>query len=156
MIDLQGLPASRGTYVLRLSVMCAQSIGIGRLGLQHFPIGVYFYVGSARGTGGLRARLRRHLRGDGAQHWHIDYLRTIAEVRAVLYTVTDNMPLECAWSQALAQMPTAFIPVPHFGSSDCRSRCAAHLIAFPRRVRLASVETVLSAVDTSPVLRFAP
>jgi Uri superfamily endonuclease len=153
MINLQNLPATGGTYVLHLSVLPAQRIRVGRLGQQHFPIGDYFYVGSARGAGGLRARVGRHLRGDGAQHWHIDYLRASSEVRAVLYTVTDT-PLECVWSQALAQLPDAFIPVPHFGSSDCRSGCKAHLIAFLRHNRLATIEKVLSAAATWPVVQF--
>jgi Uri superfamily endonuclease len=154
MINFQDLPASHGTYVLHLFVSHAQPIEVGRLGLQHLPIGDYFYIGSARGAGGLRARVGRHLRGAGPLRWHIDYLRAVAEVRDALYTVTDT-PLECVWSQALAQLPDAFIPVPHFGSSDCRSGCAAHLVAFPRRVRLAPIEIPLSVMDTSPVVRFA-
>jgi Uri superfamily endonuclease len=154
MINFQDLPASHGTYVLHLFVSHAQPIKVGRLGLHHLPIGDYFYMGSARGAGGLRARVGRHLRGDGTLRWHIDYLRAVAEVRDVLYTVTDT-PLECVWSQALAQLPDAFIPVPHFGSSDCRLGCAAHLIVFPRRVRLAFIETALSVVGTSLVVRFA-
>ncbi len=68
MINFQDLPASHGTYVLHLFVSHAQPIEVGRLGLQHLPIGDYFYIGSARGAGGLRARVGRHLRGDGAPH----------------------------------------------------------------------------------------
>jgi Uri superfamily endonuclease len=94
----------------------------------------------------------RHLRGAGALYWHIDYLRTVSEVRAVFYTVTDKA-LECGWSQALAQLPHAFIPVPHFGSSDCRSGCAAHLVAFPRRADLAEVQHVLGQVAGAPLVR---
>lgn len=152
MIDLQDLPVSRSTYALHLSVSHAQPINVGRLGQYHLPAGDYFYVGSARGAGGLQARVGRHLRGDGNRHWHIDYLRASAEVRDVLYTVTDRA-LECEWSQTLAQLPHAFIPIPHFGSSDCRSGCAAHLIAFPRRIRPASAKEVLSAVSALPVVQ---
>ena len=151
MINLPNLPAARGIYVLHLAVLQAQRISVGHLGPQHFPIGAYFYVGSARGAGGLRARVGRHLRGDGARHWHIDTLRAVAEVQDVFYTVTDT-PLECVWSQALAKLPDAFIPVPHFGSSDCRSGCAAHLIAFPRRIRLVSIQEVLLVVSALPVM----
>jgi Uri superfamily endonuclease len=117
------------------------------------PAGDYFYIGSAHGAGGLRARVGRHLRGDGKRHWHIDYLRAVVEVQAVLYTVADKS-LECVWSQALAQLPGALIPIPHFGSSDCRSGCAAHLMAFSRRIRLASVEEALFVSCDLPVLQF--
>jgi Uri superfamily endonuclease len=155
MINLQDLPAVPGTYVLHLSVLLVQRVSVGHLGQQHFPIGAYFYVGSARGAGGLRARVGRHLRGDGARHWHIDYLRAVAEVRNAFYTVTDT-PAECAWSQALAQLPHAFIPVPRFGSSDCRSGCGAHLIAFSRRADNASVWRIVAPITLTPIvsLRF--
>jgi Uri superfamily endonuclease len=92
----------------------------------------------------------RRLRGDSARHWHIDYLRACAEVRAVFYTVTDT-PLECAWSQALAQLPQVFIPVAHFGASDCRSGCAAHLIGFSHRVDIDRVPRLLASISSTPI-----
>jgi len=152
MFELQDLPVSRGTYALRLDVSRAQPIRVGRLGQYHVPAGDYFYVGSAHGAGGLRARVGRHLGGYGNRHWHIDYLRAVAEVQAVFYTVTDNQ-MECAWSQALTQLPGAFIPIPHFGSSDCRSGCRAHLVVFPQRSGLASVEKALSVVSPLRVVQ---
>ena len=147
MVDFHALPASHGTYALHLSVVPAQRISIGSLGQQRLPAGYYFYVGSARGTGGLRARVGRYLRGEGVPHWHIDHLRAVAEVRDVCYTVTDSL-FECVWSQALAQLPNAFIPVSNFGSSDCRSSCRAHLVAFPRHTDIASVARILT--QTTP------
>jgi Uri superfamily endonuclease len=150
MINFHDLPATSGTYVVHLSLVSAQRISVGRLGPQHFPSGDYFYVGSARGAGGLRARVGRHLRGDGARHWHIDTLRAVAEVQDVFYTVTDT-PLECVWSQALAKLPDAFIPVPHFGSSDCRSGCEAHLIAFPRYTDIPRVPHTLEPITPTPI-----
>ena len=151
MLNLQDLPVSRGTYALHLYVWHARPISIGRLGQSHLPAGDYFYLGSARGAGGLRARVGRHLRGDGTPHWHIDYLRAAAEVRNALYTVTDT-PLECVWSQALAQLPDVCVPVPHFGSSDCRSGCEAHLVAFPRRIDSADVQQVLRQTTQTPLV----
>jgi Uri superfamily endonuclease len=149
------LPAAHGTYVLHLPLVKTCQLDIGRLGRQHFPHGHYFYVGSARGSGGLRARVGRHVRGDGTPHWHIDYLRAVAQVPNALYTVTD-IPLECRWSQALAQLPQSFIPVPHFGASDCRSGCAAHLIAFPLRIDITRVLLVLTEITPTPIESLAP
>jgi Uri superfamily endonuclease len=151
MFDLHEVPASQGTYGLHFFIARSQAIVIGCLGQQHCSAGHYFYVGSAHGAGGLQARVSRHVRGAGARRWHVDYLRAVAEVREVFYTVTD-MPLECVWSQALAQLPAAFIPVPHFGASDCRSGCAAHLIAFPLRTHLTAMLHILERVAPAPIV----
>ncbi len=145
------LPPLRGSYVVHLYLPFPQIIKVGRLGSYCLPVGHYLYAGSARGAGGLRARLGRHLRGGSVLHWHIDYLRAVAEVHGVLYTVTDRA-LECEWSQALAQLPYARIPVPHFGSSDCRSGCRAHLIAFPRSTGIAHLQPVLEHVARLPLM----
>jgi Uri superfamily endonuclease len=155
MLDFRYLPPSCGVYVLHLCVSRSQLLAVGCLGRPNLPVGHYFYVGSAHGAGGLRARVGRHLRGAGALHWHIDYLRAVSKVRAVFYTVTDRM-LECTWSQALAQLPRAFIPVPHFGASDCQLGCSAHLIAFPGRGDIGSVPRLLAQITPLPIvsLRF--
>lgn len=146
------LPATSGTYVLHFEISRRQSISVGRLGRRILVAGDYFYVGSACGAGGLRARVGRHLRGDGKPHWHIDYVRASTPVTSVFYAAAPH-PIECRWSQALAQLPTAFIPVPQFGSSDCRAGCAAHLVAFPRPLLHASLKEVLSAASPWPVVQ---
>jgi Uri superfamily endonuclease len=149
------LPPAGGAYVLHLAVFFARPLVIEHLGRQHFPAGHYFYCGSARGAGGLRARVGRHVRGDGQPRWHIDYLRAVAEVREVFYTVTD-IPLECAWSQALAQLPEAFIPTPGFGASDCRSGCGAHLIGFRSTSQFDRITAALAARTLTPIVSLRP
>ena len=125
------IPSSRGSYVLQLRLAQARSVTVGRLGVVRFPVGEYFYVGSAFGQGGLRSRLNRHFRQDAKRyHWHIDYLRAVVEVRGCFFEVSDQR-LECRWSQALASLPSAVIPVPRFGSTDCRLGCRSHLVSFP-------------------------
>ena len=154
-VIVSDLPATHGTYLLHIFMAQPHTLVIGRMGWQHLPGGHYFYVGSARGAGGLRARVGRHLRSDGTSHWHIDYLRAVAQVRNVLYTVTD-ISLECRWSQALAQLPQAFIPVPHCGAGDCRSGCRAHLMAVPRRSDIARVQLALQEITPTPIESLAP
>jgi len=133
MLDLPALP---GSYVLELFLTQDADLAVGRLGKARFPTGAVLYLGSARGPGGLKARLGRHLQNGKVTHphWHIDTLRGIAQVRAVAYLVQPEValvtPLECLWSQALAQFPGSCVPLPGFGVSDCRSGCPAHLIAF--------------------------
>lgn len=130
------LPRQPGGYVLELYLAQTAVLQIGRLGKFTFPAGVYLYFGSAWGPGGLHARLGRHLLPASSHpiHWHIDYLRAVAEVRALGYLVGSHdaksaSRLECQWSQAIARLPESTVPVPGFGASDCRSCCPAHLLA---------------------------
>jgi len=122
-------PVEKGSYVLWLALSEAAQIAVGRLGVVAFPRGDYIYSGSARGSGGLRGRLRHHLQSSPRPHWHIDYLRSAAMIRGVFYRVTEE-PLECHWSQMLAKAPGAETPRAGFGASDCRSGCATHLVLF--------------------------
>ncbi|MFQ6101407.1 MAG: DUF123 domain-containing protein [Anaerolineae bacterium] len=103
------------------------TVGVGRLGRFQFPAGWYAYAGSARGPGGLAARISRHLRSSKLLHWHIDYLRAYAHPVAAWYAV-GTQKRECAWAQALSGLPGASISMPRFGASDCR--CPTHLVYF--------------------------
>lgn len=147
------LPKANGSYVLVLELKRARVLTIGRLGKVTLPAGMYVYAGSAFGSGGLRSRLGRHLRGDGVKHWHIDYVRAVAEARMCFYTVSDAR-LECIWSQALAALPEATIPAQGFGASDCRSGCLAHLIGFPPDIDFAMIQRVLAHLTCRPVRQF--
>ena len=128
LIEASRLPSRPGTYVFFLQVGRSLTQKVGRLGRFHFPAGIYAYVGSARGAGGLAARLRHHLRPPTSPHWHIDYLRPAAQPVAIWWVEGEGRR-ECAWARALAQMEGASLPVPRFGASDCR--CPAHLVHFP-------------------------
>jgi Uri superfamily endonuclease len=137
MTDAGQLPNLPGVYVLQLHLAQPTRLVVGKLGAFHLRPGEYVYVGSARGPGGLRARLGRHIQGNGIPHWHIDALRRASQVSFFLCRVhapadepPAGIPLECCWSQALAAFPGAFIPIPGFGSSDCRHGCTAHLIGY--------------------------
>ncbi len=124
------LPSEPGSYALHLIVREPIRLVIGRLGEFDFPADNYLYLGSARGPGGLRARLRHHARVAASPNWHLDWLRPHAVLAGCWYS-TDGDSLECAWSQALLRLPGAIVPAPGFGAADCRSGCAAHLVAFP-------------------------
>lgn len=122
-----------GTYVLALWLDAPRTISIGRLGKFEFPSGWYLYVGSARGPGGLQARLLRHWRrvASGKRaHWHVDHLREYA-VWGGAWACCSGQRLECTWADALRHRSDAKIVARGFGASDCR--CPTHL------VRVASV-----------------
>ncbi len=115
-----------GTYLLLLRLEEDREVIIGRLRSLFFPRGHYLYVGSARGAGGLAARLGRHRRGTKHPRWHIDHLRCHANIIEI-WAVESEERLECLWSQQLAQLSPAR-SIPGFGSSDCR--CPSHLFHF--------------------------
>lgn len=117
-------PRVSGTYVLWLRLDAPRVIGVGRLGERLFAAGVYAYVGSAHGPGGLNARLRRHLKLDKAPHWHIDALTAFVLAAAIWYS-TEPQRLECVWAQRIGGLSGVSVPVDGLGASDCR--CAAHL-----------------------------
>lgn len=138
-MNLETLSEHPGSYALILSLPAPRYLRVGRLGEAVFPAGVYVYCGSARNPGGIRARLGRHLHNKRSNpHWHIDYLRRCADVLGAYWLNGQSVdgrsdqslpdPLECRWSQALIKVPSACIPMPGFGSSDCRSGCGSHLV----------------------------
>lgn len=121
---------SKGTYALVLCLECTEEITVGKLGTFTFPAGYYLYVGSALGPGGLEARLARHRRRDKKLRWHIDYLLEHAQLVEV-WSAASTDKLECLCAQAARELPGSEIPVPGFGSSDCR--CPSHLIHLARK-----------------------
>jgi Uri superfamily endonuclease len=136
------LPASPGTYVLLLHSDRPIEISPGGLGRWKLPAGRYAYIGSARGPGGLRARVTRHLRPDKPLHWHIDHVTAQVPVIAVLTGLgVENR--ECACVQALLRLPGVVAIAPGFGSSDCRSGCPAHLLLLPDGISVSELRARL-------------
>ncbi|MCS7283068.1 MAG: GIY-YIG nuclease family protein [Anaerolineae bacterium] len=127
-MDVSLIPSRLGTYILWLTLDRRTEIEVGRLGKFRFSSGVLAYVGSARGPGGLRARLARHLRVPRPLVWHIDALQTATRPIGIWFAEGKDKK-ECAWATALASLPGASFPALKFGASDCR--CPAHLLHFP-------------------------
>lgn len=115
----------KGTYALVLKLDGPSTITVGKLGACSFSPGYYLYLGSA--LGGIRSRVRRHVRGGKRLHWHIDYLREVAAVVEVWY-LASTARLECRWCRAATGLNGAQVPVVGFGSSGCR--CPSHLLYF--------------------------
>lgn len=114
-------PKIRGTYALIINVPFDVEISVGALGRKSFRAGYYVYVGSA--MGGLKERIRRHLRKDKQLHWHVDYLLTRARVVDFVFAEGRG---ECKVARYLsARLPM----IEGFGSSDCR--CVSHLFYHP-------------------------
>lgn len=124
-----------GTYCLLLHLAGNSHITVGKLGSFDFPAGYYVYCGSA--LKGMAARIARHRRIGKKNHWHIDYLHSRAELVEVR-AWASRQRLECGCSQQLQAMAGAAVPVPGFGSSDCR--CRTHLVYFAARPSLAALD----------------
>ena len=118
------LKSQSGTYALLMKLPGRRVIRIGRRGDGVFPQGYYTYIGSAFGSGGVCARLGRHLVHTKKMHWHIDYLREHVEIIAIWCTY-DPLQREHQWSASFQQMASASTPFSRFGASDCK--CPSHL-----------------------------
>jgi Uri superfamily endonuclease len=137
-------PRLGGTYVLLIEVTVPREIVAGHLGRHTLTPGIYAYVGSAYGPGGLQARLARHLRPEKKLHWHIDYLLTANAASVVaVYARADATRRECAWVRRLLALPGAVAPIPRFGAGDCREGCPAHLLRLPALPDPARLEEML-------------
>jgi Uri superfamily endonuclease len=141
------LPEKPGSYVLLFRPAVGLPIRPGRLGAFHLRPGLYAYVGSALGSGGLRARVAHHLREKPATRWHVDALTQQCAVEAVCW-VAEPLRIECDWVQLLLGFPGANCPITGFGSSDCRRGCRAHLVQLPSHVGPPEVAQTLWSVAT--------
>ncbi len=110
----------RGGYLLILHLRGRQRLTVGALGDILLLAGYYVYVGSAMRS--LGPRIERHLRRRKKFHWHIDYLRQVAD-SVVALPVRCSTRRECDMAVSLGSILDA--GPPGFGSSDCR--CPTHL-----------------------------
>ncbi len=125
-----GLPTLPGTYALLLRLDPEADIQVGKLGRFHFPRGWYVYVGSARGAGGLAARVRHHWGSAMPAHWHIDFLRRLARPIDIWWEI-GSARRECEWAGTIGRSEGALLIAPGFGATDCS--CISHLWYFRLR-----------------------
>src|SRR3974390_2800075 len=121
------IPAVRGAYVLLIDLRETVTISIRGKPSALLAAGRYLYCGSAKGPGGLRERLARHMRHGKSAPWHIDQL-TERGVIIASWSVPNGLQFELV--AMLSPLP---MPIPGFGSSDCR-RCRSHLLYRPTGV----------------------
>jgi len=112
-VSLDELSGRKGTYILILELAVPCKMVVGGLGVISFQTGHYAYVGSARGPGGLGARLRRHMSLTKKKRWHIDFLLEQARpTEAIVF-------LSGVQESSLAASLESFLQcVKGFGASD--------------------------------------
>jgi len=121
-------PTLPGAYVLIIEL--AEPIEVTLPGKPKTILqgGRYLYCGSAKGSGGIRARLSRQMRPDKMIHWHVDLLTDAGRVTGGwIFPGRD----ECELVGGLSHLPA---PIRGFSSTDC-PRCWSHLLSWPRRAR---------------------
>lgn len=125
----------KGAYMVVMGIPKGMIVDIG---MKRFVIkpGVYAYVGSAMGPGGIEARVGRHIKhieksrvpGGGeciTRHWHIDYLFQSVGEFSILAAESEGR-VECRLVRELKSVGAH--PVEGFGSTDCREKCGGHLL----------------------------
>ena len=126
--DQRHLPEPHRTHIIlaesRESGKIRPRVHIGAKPSAPLAPGCYLYCGSAKGPGGLRARLAHHMRHGKSIHWHIDRL---TEAGTVLGAWAFPGGDECDLVAALSHLPVA---IEGFGSTDCR-KCTSHLLRWP-------------------------
>ncbi len=118
-------PKWPGAYALLIRLDDPLAVGFGGQ-CSRLAAGWYAYAGSARGPGGVAARVARHLRHDKKPHWHVDQL-TLSAGRVIALALADAR--ECATAARLRDSGAFAHVLPGFGSSDC-SACISHLLAW--------------------------
>ncbi len=117
-------PSLPGAYVLVVELIAAVTVALPGKPMATLSRGRYLYCGSARGPGGLRARLRRHMRRGKPVKWHIDRL---TEAGTAIGAWAFPGGSECDLVARLSSLP---MPISGFGSTDC-AVCRSHLLQVP-------------------------
>lgn len=126
------LPSRPGCYVVLVQVSGAVLVGARTLRAL-IGEGLYVYVGSGGGPGGIRARVSRHLRRRKPVRWHIDWLTSSGRARILGVAYCESG--QCGWlgesvvAECLSGM--GYKPVRGFGSTD-DPRAESHLYRAPR------------------------
>jgi histidyl-tRNA synthetase len=123
------VPSLPGAYAMVIEVADAVAVMLGGRSPITLSAGRYLYCGSAKGPGGLKARLSRHMRRGKSLRWHVDQLTEQGSaVGSWVFPGGD----ECKLGQMCSHLP---MPIARFGSSDCVT-CCGHLLFWPNGVAL--------------------
>jgi histidyl-tRNA synthetase len=109
-------PSLSGTYAIVIELADTAAVTLSSRSPIVSPAGRYLYCGSAKGPGGLKARLSRHMRRGKLVRWHVDQLTDRGLViGSWIFPGGD----ECKLVQMCSHLP---MPIAEFGSSCATCR----------------------------------
>ncbi len=154
MCSYHNIPSLPGYYLLILRVH--RKTIIFTRGKRRFSLdpGVYIYIGSAHGPGGLRSRIMRHLRRKKKIFWHIDYLTMNENVDIIGFvTISDILKKNIDLEKLLSRLMQKYLEfIPGFGCSD-KKEDRSHLFycgESPSKC-LSIISTVLSSIQNNGI-----
>lgn len=150
--EAEDLPDGPGAYLLVIDLLGALAVTLPGRPAASLGEGRYLYMGSARGPGGIRARVRRHLKGAKTIRWHVDRLTNLAGAAAVIAYPDGD---ECVLAAEALALAGAEVPAPGFGASDC-PRCPAHLIRIPESTTIEDLPALLPGPAGTVIWRRPP
>ncbi|WP_417687192.1 GIY-YIG nuclease family protein [Roseibium sp.] len=115
-----------------MEVASPLALPLVRLGNPPLDPGFYLYCGSARGPGGLKARVGRHLRRNKQCRWHVDHITS--QCTAIAAMLTDEFS-ECDLRRRVEDRLSTTMPIEGFGASDCDT-CQSHLVMLQCQSRI--------------------
>lgn len=119
-----------GVYYLVINLLQDLVIDVGGLGRITLNKGIYVYVGSGKGLGGVYRRISRHFLKNKKSFWHIDYLTTNSQTQVIGAVAVINKTLNESFLSKLLMGDRCFKPaVKGFGCSDIKSD-STHLYMF--------------------------
>jgi Uri superfamily endonuclease len=137
---MTAMTSAPGAYALGIRLRRKITFESGRIAGHRLAPGFYVYCGSANGPGGLAARVGRHLKRRKALRWHVDQLTTAGDIVKLWLQPGGS---ECGLVARVLARPGSDVPVPGFGSTDCRT-CRSHLLTAPPELVLPDLELPLS------------
>ena len=137
------IPNCRGSYILAGELTECAVLEHKNWSDIQFPRGFYFYCGSARNNGGVRARICRHLDNNTSRFWHIDFLKHLLLFRQIWW-INSHENIECKLCVSILSIPGAQTPLKGFGASDCVNHCESHLIYFQSKKSLRLINDIVS------------
>lgn len=126
-----------GAYVLLIRLRTSVTLPQKKFDAALEP-GLYAYCGSAKGPGGLGARLSRHLSANKMMHWHVDHLTHAGDI---VDAAAELGGCECGLVKRIQSRGGTEVPLRGLGSSDCKE-CASHLIKVPTRFAFSEIGLV--------------
>ncbi len=134
----------KGTYIILSEATTPFQCRIGKLGELKGAKGYYLYVGSAQGSGGLKARVRHHLRISSKPHWHFDYIRPYLSLKWIWFA-ESRIRYEHQWALALENLPASRCVLEKFGATDCN--CKSHFYYFKNPPDIAAFKKTLTRLQ---------